>query len=271
MHVHTDDSPDADIPASELVARGLNIYLEGIGFVAHVDLDPEDYCYGGFDERIYNRSIELARKKSGRGLLVLKGIEVGEPHIYEEKVKSIVDYSSYDFITGALHSLQGIGMVLGSEVYADADPLEIVEQYYIETLQMVEEADMDILAHMGLFRRGLALAGLKHDFNELELWPDTIRRILEIIIDRNIALELNTSGLRRKENITYPTPLILDLYHRIGGELITIGSDTHREPHVFFGLENGKKLLEETGFKGSYFYRNRKPGRIPESENLFPL
>lgn len=267
MHVHTDDSPDADISASELVARGLKMNLAGIGFVAHVDMDPEDCCYGGFKETVYNRSIELAREKSGGRLLVLKGIEVGEPHIYEESVKSIVDYSNYDFITGALHSLDGIGMVLGSEVYADADPLSIVEQYYIETLKMVEVSDIDILAHMGLFRRGLALAGLKHDFNELELWPDTVCRILEVIIDRDIALELNTSGLRRKENITYPIPLILDMYHRIGGQLITIGSDTHREPHVFFGLQKGKRLLCETGFTETVFFRNREP-RFHAGHNL---
>ena len=267
MHVHTDDSPDADIPAGELVVRGMDINLSGVGFVAHVDLDPDDYCYGGFEESTYNRSIELAREKSGERLLILKGIEVGEPHIYGEKVKSIVEYSNYDFITGALHSLAGIGMVLGSEVYADADPLSIVEQYYVETLQIVEEADIDILAHMGLFRRGLALAGLKHDFNELELWPDTIRRILETIIDRNIALELNTSGLRRKENITYPTPFILAQYKKMGGRLITVGSDTHREPYVFFGLKEGKMLLEETGFTETVSFRNRVP-RFHAGHNL---
>ncbi len=261
MHVHTDDSPDADIPASELVAQGLKRNLAGIGFVAHVDLDPEDYCYGGFKETVYNQSIELAGKKAGNRILILKGIEVGEPHIYEKQVKNLIDYSNYDFITGAIHSLSGIGMVLGESAYEGADPLNVVEMYYLETLKMVEVSDIDILAHMGLFRRGLALAGLKHDFNELELWPDTIRRILETIIDRNIALELNTSGLRRKEKITYPTPQILDLYCRIGGELVTVGSDTHREPHVFFGLEEGKRLLEETGFTKTVFFRDRMPGR----------
>lgn len=263
MHLHTDDSPDADIPAKELVIRGLNINLSGVGFVAHVDLDPEDCCYGGFEESIYNRSIDIARREAGDKILVLKGIEVGEPHIYEEQVKNIVDYSNYDFITGALHSLSGIGMVLGSEVYADEDYLEIVEQYYLETLQMVEEADMDILAHMGLFRRGLALAGLEYDFNELELWPDTIRHILEVIIERDIALELNSSGLRRKENITYPTPEILVLYKELGGQLITVGSDTHREPFIFYGLSDGRKLLIEKGFREANFFINREPRKYP--------
>lgn len=263
MHVHTDDSPDADIAAHELVARGLNMDLSGIGFVAHVDLDPEDYCYGGFEESTYSRSIDLARRKAGDKMLVLKGIEVGEPHMYEEEVKKLVDYSNYDFITGALHTVKGIGMILGKEVYKDGDTLEIVEEYFIETLRIVEVSDIDILAHMGLFRRGLALAGLKHDFNELELWPDTIRRILETMICRDIALELNTSGLRRKEKVTYPTPEILGLYREMGGQLITIGSDTHREPYIFFGLSDGRKLLIEKGFRNTNFFINREPRKRP--------
>lgn len=264
MHVHTDDSPDADIPARELVIRGLNENLAGIGFVAHVDLNPEDFCYKGFQGEVYDRSIELAQKESNGRLLVLKGLEIGEPHKYEPLVREIADYSRFDFITGALHSVEGAGMILGEEAYRDADPLEIVEQYYTETLLMVETSDIDILAHMGLFRRGLAIAGLEHDFNEIELWPDTIHRILRTIIDRNIALELNTSGLRRKENTTYPKPQILELFCRIGGSIITLGSDSHREPYIFYGLEDGRQLLIETGFEEVFFFKNR----IPQKHSL---
>lgn len=259
MHVHTSDSPDADITALQLVQKGLQSNISGIGFVAHLDLDPEDFCYGGFNGKIYAESINCARNESMGRISVMKGLEVGEPHIYEEQVKNLVDYSDYDFITGAIHSLKGIGMVLGSEAYIDRDPLEIVEEYYTETLRMVEVSDIDILAHMGLFRRGLALAGLKHDFNEIELWPDTIEEILKVIIERNIALELNTSGLRRKEAITYPIPGIVERFREIGGTLVTVGSDTHREPHVFYGLDKGAELLLKTGFSRIHTFLDRVP------------
>ncbi len=259
MHVHTSDSPDADIPAWRLVQKGIENNLAGIGFVAHLDLDPEDFCYGGFNEGKFDESINCAMNESRGRISVMKGLEVGEPHIYEEQVKKLVDYSDYDFITGALHSLEGIGMVLGCEAYMDRDPLEIVEEYYTETLRMVKVSDIDILAHMGLFRRGLALAGLKHDFNEIELWPDTIEEILKVIIERNIALELNTSGLRRKEESTYPISEILELFRELGGTLVTVGSDTHREPHVFYGLDKGAELLLKTGFGEIRTFHERTP------------
>ncbi len=259
MHVHTSDSPDADIPAWRLVQKGIENNLAAIGFVAHLDLNPEDYCYGGFNAEVYDESIARARKESNGRISVMKGLEVGEPHIYEEQVKNIVDYSNYDFVTGALHSVERIGMVLGKEAFADGDPMEIVEEYYTETLRMVEVSDIDILAHMGLFRRGLALAGLTYDFNELELWPDIVEKILRVIIERNIALELNTSGLRRKEEATYPIPGILERFRDLGGTLVTVGSDTHREPHVFFRLYQGMKLLLKTGFREVHTFHNRVP------------
>jgi len=265
MHVHTNDSPDADIPAWQLVRRGIEINLAAIGFVAHLDLNPEDYCYGSFNAAEYDKSIERAGIEAREHLTVLKGLEIGEPHLYGESLREIVDYSDYDFIIGSLHSVEGTGMILGAEVYEDRDPIAVVEQYYLETLSMVEKSDMDILAHMGLFRRGLAMAGLDHSFDETELWPDTISRILETIIERKIALELNTSGLRRKERTTYPTPEILELYRNAGGILITLGSDTHREPHVFFGLEKGRELLLEKGFSRQYMYSARTPEAAPLS------
>ncbi len=259
MHVHTSDSPDADIPARSLVQKGIGNNLGGIGFVAHLDLDPEDYCYGGFNAEEYDESIASARRESDGRISVMKGLEIGEPHLYEKQAKELVDYSHYDFITGALHSVEGIGMILGKEVFDDGDPMEIVKEYYSETLRVVEVSDIDILAHMGLFRRGLALAGLRYDFNEMQLWPETIDNILKVLIERDIALELNTSGLRRAEKITYPIPAILQRFSELGGTLVTLGSDTHREPHVFFGLKQGSALLLKTGFREAYAFVDREP------------
>ncbi len=258
MHVHTSDSPDADIPAWRLVRRGIENNLGAIGFVAHLDLDPEDYCYGGFNADIYEKSIKRAREEANGRISVLKGLEVGEPHVYEKQAKALASYSNSDFITGSLHSVEGIGMVLGKEVFSEGHSMEIVEEYYSETLRMVEVSDIDILAHMGLFRRGLALAGLKYDFNEMQLWPETIDNILKVIIDRGIALELNTSGLRRKEKVTYPIPGILERFGELGGTLVTIGSDTHREPHIFFGLDKGRSLLAESGFDQTVVFEKRE-------------
>lgn len=263
MHVHTSDSPDAEIAAWELVRRGIQREMAAIGFVAHLDLNPEDPCFDSFDRAEYDYSIGRARHESAGRLEVMKGLEVGEPHRFQEAALSRVDYGDYDFVVGAVHYVEGLGMVLGGEAYSDRDPLEVAEGYFAETLVMLQSADMDILAHLGLFRRGMAVAGLDTSLDETELWPGMMREVLQALIDRGIALELNTSGLRRKESITYPTPEVLGLYRGLGGTLVTLGSDSHRDPHVFFGLEQGRGLLREKGFERVFVYRDRQPVEFP--------
>ena len=250
MHVHTSDSPDAEIAAWELVRRGIQKGMSTIGFVAHLDLNPADYCYGSLGPPEYDYSISRAKHESDGRLTVLKGLEVGEPHRFQGKAKELVDYDEYDFIVGALHYLKDDVLILGEDAFLNGDPMGIVEGYYRESLRMVRGAEMNVLAHLGLFRRGMAMAGLDTSFDETGMWPELIGDILETLVRRGIALELNTSGLRRKEKVTYPALPVLKLYRELGGELVTVGSDSHRDPHVFYGLGEGYDMLREAGFDG---------------------
>lgn len=263
MHVHTDDSPDAVIPAVELVRRGVAAGLGGLGFVAHLDLHPDDPCHGGFDGSSYRLSLDAAQEVAGEGIAMFRGLEVGEPHRFGDAARRLADYSVYDFIIGALHSTREAGMVLGPEAYRGADPMEVMGEYLSETVEMVTSADMDVLAHYGLFRRGMALAGHETSLDETRLFPGEVDATLTALIDRGIALEVNTSGLRRLEKTTYPIPSVVMRYRELGGELVTLGSDTHSDPWVFYGLEEGRRLLLETGFREAFLFRGRTPEAYP--------
>ena len=252
MHVHTASSPDAEIPASELVRMASEFSVGTIGFVAHLDLHPSDYCYAGFSESDYMNELDLAEAS---GVRVLRGLEVGEPHLFIERAESLFTRDRYDFITGALHWTED-GFILGEKPFIKGNALEIVERYYVDTLKIVRESPINILAHMGLFRRGIARAGLAVDFDETLLFPSLLQEILETMIINGIALELNTSGLRRPEKTAYPCSSVLRLYFKLGGRMVTVGSDTHMAEHAFFGLGSGHSLLKSCGFNDyGYFLK----------------
>lgn len=254
MHVHTSSSPDAEISAPRLCLLGAGAGVERIGFVAHLDLHPGDFCHGGFREEDYLTELDLAEKAGGAS--VLRGLEIGEPHRFMDGAVKMFSPDGYDFITGALHWL-GDRMILEDKPFLCEKSLPLIEEYYRQTLSIVKGGGVDILAHMGIFRRGMARAGLPVDIDETLLFPGLLSDILSTMIERGIALELNTSGLRRPERTTYPTLPVLKLYHELGGHRVTIGSDTHREEHVFFGLEKGRELLADCGFREYGYFRSR--------------
>jgi len=253
MHVHTRSSPDADASATDLCRLAACSGVGRIGFVAHLDFHPEDYCYGGFCEKNYIAELDLAEAEGGTE--VLRGLEIGEPHRYLDDAMTVFTPSRYDFITGALHWL-GDRMILNEAPFAGNDPVPVVQRYYEETLEILDRGGISILAHMGIFRRGMARAGLPADLDETRLFPGLMKEVLEKAIRSEIAIEVNTAGLRRPENTTYPTPSVLSLYREMGGRLVTLGSDTHSLENAFYGLARGERVLRECGFDEYGFYRD---------------
>ncbi|MBD3370778.1 hypothetical protein GF402_10495 [Candidatus Fermentibacteria bacterium] len=257
MHVHTTSSPDSDLGGEELVELALEDNLAGVGVVAHVDAHPEDYCSNSFEPEVYDAETNSTRRTAERGgIQILKGVELGEPHRFGGQYVELMRGRSYDFVTGALHWVDD-NLVLEADCFRSGDRLEIIEEYYRQTLEIVECCDLDVLAHPGMFRRGLARAGLGHDLDETELWPDLLAEVLQAMIDRGIAMEVNTSGLRKKEDLIYPGAPLLKLYREMGGSLVVLGSDTHSGEKAFIGLEKGRKMLEDCGFESASYYRAR--------------
>lgn len=247
MHVHTLNSPDARLSEDELAERALEEGLAGLGFVAHLDFEPEDPCCGFFDGERYRGAVLSAAEKHPETVILL-GLEVGEPHLYHDQVEQTIDREDYDFVTGALHWVGDLSPLF-PEAFRREPAMKLIELYYRATLDMVRKGSFHILAHMGLFRRGMALAGLDPSLDETRLWPGLIEEILGTMIERKIVLELNTSGLRRRERMTYPDRPVLEMYRALGGRLVTLGSDTHDDPWVFYGLEEGRRRLIGAGFE----------------------
>ena len=85
-----------------------------------------------------------------------------------------------------------------------------------------------------------------------------IRAIFARIIEKRIALEVNTSGIGDRFGELMPSVPLLALYREMGGELLTIGSDAHVPHRVGNALEDTKAVLRKLGFSTYCYYKNRK-------------
>ena len=131
--------------------------------------------------------------------------------------------------------------------------------YYQELLDVVRQfKHYSVLAHMDLIVRYD-----KQGRYPFEAVKDYVAEILKTVIADGKGIELNTSYHRYGLDDTTPSADILRLYHDLGGELLTIGSDTHRPGQVGGYFAESCALLKAHGFKYFCTYDAMQPTLHP--------
>jgi len=259
-HVHSTHSGDGHVSIEEMCRVAVERGLAEIAFTDHVDNKPEDGSYGLFRAGAFCREVDECRTQFGDRLRILKGAELAEPHLYMPEIEDIIGEEQFDLLAGAIHWVGDD--IVSVDRFGHLDVTALYNRYFDEVLRAVECADFDVLAHFDLVKRfGVKYLG---PFT-IEPYREQIEAILRTMIERRIALEVNTSGYRQPCGEPFPALETLRLYREFGGELITIGSDAHLGEHLGFGLEQGMDLIREAGFDSITLFRDRKPSqtRIP--------
>ena len=86
-------------------------------------------------------------------------------------------------------------------------------------------------------------------------YMDEVEDILKTLIDKGIALELNTN----RGDDPLPGEKIFQLYHDLGGELITMGSDAHHAEHIGMAMAPCQEMLRRCGWRYFTTYEQGKP------------
>ena len=88
--------------------------------------------------------------------------------------------------------------------------------------------------------------------------PDEIDDLFKLIIQSGHGIEINTSEYDTL-GFFLPDYDIVRRYKELGGEIITIGSDSHKPEHLGTYIEESKALLKEMGFQKFCTYEKMKP------------
>jgi histidinol-phosphatase (PHP family) len=136
---------------------------------------------------------------------------------------------------------------------------EVYQAYFSEVETMVQEADIDIVAHFDIpVRTGKLIFGYDPARYETQ-----ILRILVIVIKRNLALEVNAGALRNASQNLMPDPLILKWYAGMGGERLTLGSDAHAADQVGLHLDAALEAVRTAGLSYLTQFEGRIGRQIP--------
>ena len=84
------------------------------------------------------------------------------------------------------------------------------------------------------------------------------------IIHEGKALEINTKSYQDHQGrlVTLDTD-ILRRYRELGGEIISLGSDSHAPSKVGYGFGSFAELLKSFGFRWTAHYEKRKLVQLP--------
>lgn len=250
-HLHSRHSFDSQAPLADQCRAALSRGLGEVCFTEHFSLDPLAPTYGHMDWAAYRREFEACREAFEGRLAVYWGVEVCEPHLLAPAYAALFSRLPLDGVLGSVHN---VGHRKLRRLVQEEGPDRAAALYFGEVLAMVEGGRMEVAAHLDLVKRymGTPLAPA-----QLEANRPVLEAILSRVVQRGLALEVNTSTLE-KLGEPMPSPWILRLYRQLGGWRVTLGSDAHQPERVGQGLAAAAALARELGFPGVCTCRGRQ-------------
>ena len=252
-HVHSHYSDDSNTPMERQIKRACELGLDEICFTDHVD-------YGvrvkDMDYPRYFAEIDGLREKYAGKIVIRSGLECGVQVHTIPQYESLYDTyrNELDFILLSVHQVGNI-CFWNQEYQQGKTQDEYNRGYYEELLRVVKGyRDYSVLAHMDLMVR-YDMAGA-YPFRKVK---DIIAEILTTVIKNGRGIEMNTASWRYGLPDTQPCREILRLYHDLGGEILSLGSDTHSPEYIYDHMNEAREILHSIGFKRFCTFEKMKP------------
>ena len=194
---------------------------------------------------------ETAAAYRGR-MDIIRGIELGLiENQFAAGEKALAAYD-YDFVIASFHCYRGEDIYKLD--YAKRDRKALFEDFYLSVYEYLRAfKNYDIVGHFTILDRYI---GTIFPLDSVE---DIIRATLQMIIDDGKGIEINTSSHSYHMPVGLPRVEVLRLYRELGGEILTIGSDTHDLKRYGDHFDEAVETAKSLGFRYYTIYHARKP------------
>lgn len=266
-HVHTNYSDDSVYLMEDCVLDAIEKGIEEIAITDHVDYgvkvdwdEGKEIVYRN-NEPIANvnypqweKEFILLKEKYKDQITIKMGMEFGMQMHTIDKFQKLFQRYPFDFIILSVHQVEDKEFWT-QDFQKGKTQQEYNERYYQEMLDLVQSyKDYSVLGHMDLI--------VRYDKQGSYLFAKIkpmIEKILKVIIADGKGLEINTSYHRYGLSDMTPSRDILKLYKELGGQIITIGSDSHKKEHLGAYIEEAKEELKKMGFEYFCTFEKMKP------------
>ncbi|ERJ11941.1 histidinol-phosphatase HisJ family protein [Haloplasma contractile] len=254
-HVHSNYSPDSNTSMEQMIDRCKTLGGKGIMFTDHVDYDYPDPLFKDHEINYNKYTEQIKSLKEQHNIDIQMGVEIGYQNHLNDKLNQFLKKHPFDFVICSLHMCNKLDFYNG-----DFFKNKTKKDSYMEYLQAVKKAvlmydNYDVYGHLDYLVR---YAPYKRNELEIEEFREAFDEILKLIIEKGKGIEINTSGIRYGLDAMHPNRSIIKRYRKLGGEIITIGSDAHIATDLYSNFDDAIELLKELGFKAVAQFKNRK-------------
>ncbi len=251
LHIHSTFSIDSKATLEAIIKAAEKQEVDIIAITDHADFAIGDSCV---EPDSYLTALNELQQLNPQ-IKILRGIELGLQFEHTRQCQDFMANQNFDFVIGSMHRALALDFHNG-EYFSGRSIKESWQIYFEETLKAMHSfSDFDIFGHADIIRR---YAQTRNSTIPEELMM-LLDKVLCWLVDNGKGLELNSSGLRYGLDSMHPTVHILKRFRDLGGEIVTIGSDSHTDATIGHSFSEACGILSDCGFRYLAWFENRVP------------
>jgi histidinol-phosphatase (PHP family) len=254
-HMHTPLCRHATGEPTEYAAHAANIGLHEIGFTDHSPMRRDDFDNWRMRFDQLGEYVEKVRQaqRDFPQLTIRLGLEVDYLPGHEEWIRELAAAHPWDYFIGSVHYVSDDWAVDNPEMlsrWKARDAFEVWSTYFDLLTRAAETKLFEIIGHADLPK--------KFCFYPQRDCTDLFKNFLHAAKRADVAIELNTAGLRKECREIYPSEAILRLAHERSVP-ITFGSDAHAPGEVGADFAQAVTVARRVGYsKRCRFIQRRR-------------
>jgi len=239
-HLHSSVSFDSKCDAKKIVLAAESKGLKEICFTDHYDFNDEpERQHDIFSMENYRSVYDNIFSDK---VIIRRGVEFGLTHWNQNELKTLLSQYNFDFVIGSVHFTGGYDPYF-EEFWLHNGIDEGFEKYLKQTLKCVNaHNDFDVLGHMNYVCKS-AYNPTKQPLKYSD-YSDICDEIMKTLVRKGKGMEINTSGIDRVGEFL-PSYDFIKRFKELGGEIITVGSDSHDDIRVGQYISEALEIAKE--------------------------
>jgi histidinol-phosphatase (PHP family) len=257
-HLHTLFCNHASGSMEQYIRSAAELGLEEICFLDHLTVQAAEKGLSMTVKEIpyYFQAVRVLKQKYRQTLRIKVGLEIDFNPDHTGLFQEVAGTYAFDVIATGLHFPGGMDVVSRRSAwgFGEKDTDDVYGRYFEALEKMLDHTYFDVICHVDLVK--------KFGRKPSRSFDGEVDEILSKIKEKNLTVEVNTSGFNHPIQKPYPSLDIIRKCHEKGIS-ITLGSDAHKPADVGQHYERALPMILSAGYRHLATFTKRRRQKVP--------